>query len=219
MTTTTGMISSHVRLESNGPVDLARAGSFLAGWPPAAHSGPGLDGALRLAFGTDDYTGSVAVPVRRASLGHVDAAFSAVPTPDMVDQVRRIFGLDLDGPSFERLAERDPAVARLQESAQGTRPVLFASPDKAAAGAVLSARTLAARAATHHRHLITQCGTTHEIDGHTARSFPTPHQLRRLDTLPGPSDEKVRRLHGVADAAEDGRLNLCRLAGQPTAKR
>jgi DNA-3-methyladenine glycosylase II len=49
--------------------------------------------------------------------------------------------------------------------------------------------------------------------------FPAPERLLALDAVPRLADEKVRRLHGIARAALEGRLNRERLlaAGQERA--
>ena len=235
-----------VRLAVDGPYDLSRARAFLAGWPPAtstAARGDGAraflagwppatstaaredgaredgaldDGALAMAYVLDDGSRSIGVTLRQDGPAALDATFPEPATPPLVGQLRRILGLDLDGPGFARLAERDPALTALQARAPGVRPVLFPSPYDAAAWAVLSARTPALRAAAHRRALCEQLGTTHAMDGQRLAAFPTPQQLRALDALPGLPAEKVRRLHAVADAADDGRLDVAALAALPS---
>lgn len=208
-----------VRLDSRGPVDLTGAANFLAGWPPATHSGLSADGALRLAFVTDDHTRSAAVTLRQASPDQLEALFTEPASPELIAQVRRVLGLDLDGPGFTRLARRDPALARLRARGPGARPVLFNNPYEAAAWAVLSARTPAARAAAHRRQLLDAHGTHHHLDdGHRLAAFPTPAQLRAVQALSGVPAEKVRRLHAVAEAAENGRLDVQQLSGQSAAR-
>src|SRR6185436_10711538 len=46
-------------------------------------------------------------------------------------------------------------------------------------------------------------------------AFPRPARLLELKSARGLSDEKVRRLHGLAQAALDGRLDTERLRSMP----
>jgi DNA-3-methyladenine glycosylase II len=49
-------------------------------------------------------------------------------------------------------------------------------------------------------------------------AFPTPRRLLDVETLPGVPAEKIRRLHGVGEAALDGRLSAARLESLPPAE-
>jgi DNA-3-methyladenine glycosylase II len=200
---------------AGGPVDLAFAARFRAGWPPATHDGMSPDGALRLAFVRDDLAGAGGVTLRPAPGG--DAVVAAPAGGATAEQVRRIYGLDLDGGAFAASGARDPLLAALQAAAPaGARPVLFGSVYEGAAWAILSARTPAARAAALRRQLIADHGEPVELEGETHHAFPAPRTLLGLPAIPGVSGEKVRRLHGVADAALDGTLDPVALAALPT---
>ena len=194
-----------------GRFDLEFAGRFLRGWPPATHSGRSADGALRLAFVTDDMTSVAGVAVRPARSGGLHATFTDPATAALVAQVRRILSLDLDGAAFDALGRRNDALGRLQARSAGARPVLFASPYEAAVWAVLSARTPAARAAHLRRELMARHGGVLDVDGETLPTLPIPRRLLAVDALPGTPAEKIRRLHGVAQAAIDGVLDAAAL--------
>ncbi|HWI72913.1 MAG TPA: hypothetical protein VNT55_13245, partial [Baekduia sp.] len=112
---------------ASGPIDLGFAGRFLARWPPATHDGASPDGALRLAFVRDDLGGAGGVTLRQAAPDALDVELAGSAT---AEQVRRIFGLDLDG----------------DVSPSGARPVLFGTAYEAAAWAILSARGPVTRA-------------------------------------------------------------------------
>jgi DNA-3-methyladenine glycosylase II len=204
-----------VRLGTRGTIDLARCAAFLAGWPPATHQGLDDDGRLRLAFVADDLERSVGVALEQAAPDTVAATFSTPPTDADAAQVRRILSLDLDGERLAELAGRDEVLARLVSRAPGLRPVLFASPYEAAAWAVLSARTPAAIAAAHRRRLLDEYGEAVDVRGRPLHAFPTPRRLLDVEALPGVPAEKIRRLHGVAEAALDGRLAAAHLESLP----
>jgi DNA-3-methyladenine glycosylase II len=207
-----------VDLATRGPIDLERCAAFLASWPPAAHEGMDDDGLLRLAFVTDDYVSSAGVALEQAGPDAVTATFAGQPAAALTTQVRRILSLELDGRRLGELARGDQALARLLSRAPGLRPVLFASPYEAAAWAVLSARTPAATAAVHRRGLLQEHGEAVDVRGRLLHAFPTPRRLLDVEALPGVPAEKIRRLHGVADAALDGRLAVAHLESLPPAE-
>jgi DNA-3-methyladenine glycosylase II len=196
---------------AGGPVDLAFAARFLAGWPPANHPGVSADGALRMAFVGDDLRAG-GVTLRQAGPDAVAAAPVGAAT---TTQVRRVLGLDLDGVAFAALGAREPLLGALQARAPGARPVLFGSIYEAAAWAVLSTRMPAVRAAALRRALVATHGAPVDLDGEPWRAFPTPAALLAVAELPGAPAEKLRRLHAVADAALAGVLDAAALAALP----
>jgi DNA-3-methyladenine glycosylase II len=206
--------------------------AFLKSWPPAAHGGLDDDDQLRLALVTDDLEHAAGVALRQVAPDALLATFStgppassidppasagppAEPSPALVAQVRRVLSLDLDGEHLAELARADPLLGALVSRAPGLRPVLFGSPYEGAAWAVLSARTPAATAAGHRRRLQEEYGESVDVLGRTLHAFPVPARLLAAESLPGVPAEKVLRLHGVAEAALDGRLRADRLAALP----
>ena len=108
-------------------------------------------------------------------------------------QAARVLSLDHDGTGYAEI--EDPIVRELQQQSGYLRPVLFHSPYEAAAWSVLSARTGHAQA-TKLRDALSHDGI-----------FPTPEQLLELDHVDGMPDLKIPRLHGIARAALEGRLD------------
>jgi DNA-3-methyladenine glycosylase II len=84
-------------------------------------------------------------------------------------------------------------VKELQERSGYLRPVLFHSPYEAAAWSVISARTGHAQAA--------------KLRDALGETFPAPEQLLQLKELQGLPANKVPRLHGIAEAALEGKLD------------
>lgn len=204
-----------LRLTARGPVDLARMGAFLQAWPPATHGGLDDDGVLRLAFVTDDLEHTAGVALRQGGPDALLATFAEPPPDALVAQVRRMFSLDLDGERLRALGRADALLGALVDRAPGLRPPLFASPYEGAAWAVLSARTPAATAARSRRRLLDEHGCAVDVLGRTLHAFPVPRRLLQVEALPGVPVEKIHRLHAVADAALDGRLDADRLAALP----
>ena len=173
-------------IEPRGPFHLDAAARFLADFPAIEADWDGR--ALRMAFVADDMASSVGATIRQPVAHRVEVDGPA-------DQIARILSLDVDGRPMIQVAERDPVVARVWNETHQLRPVLFASPYEAAAWSVLSHRIRVGQAARLKRELL--------VDG----AFPVPERLLALAPRPGLNATKVERLHGVARAALDGRLD------------
>lgn len=191
-----------------GPFSLKEAATFGFGQREAAGA---YDGVMRLVFCVDGYEEQVAVEVRQDD-GRVHCVVQGHADPKAVRaQVARVLSLDHDGDAFVDVGRRDPVIGRLQAVAPGLRPPLFYSPYEAAAWCVLSARSPAARASTIRRRLSEAHGTTFDIAGEPLAAFPTPRQLLAIREFPGIDQTRLRRLHGIAAAALELRLDASRL--------
>jgi DNA-3-methyladenine glycosylase II len=209
----------------HGPFSLARAATFGFG----QRENEGFDGVMRLAFCLDGYATHVGVEVRQDTPGpdgaHSDAVRPAGPAHDGlvrctvhasgdVDldrvrrQVARVLSLDHDGAQFLLVGERDPVIGRLQAAAPGLRPPLFYSPYEAAAWSILSSRRPARQMMEVRNRLNQAFGMTFDLAGRQLSAFPGPAALLDLQSFPGIPDDKMRRLHGVAHAAQAGRLDV-----------
>jgi DNA-3-methyladenine glycosylase II len=212
------MSSGTFTITPRGPFSLAEAAAFGFGQRDAQ----GRDGCMRLAFCLDGYQAHVGVEVRQAPPGDTGAAEvhgmfrgPADVDPDAVRrQVARVLSLDHDGAEFLRVGERDPVIGRLQAAAPGLRPPLFYSPYEAAAWSVLSARRPPRQMAQVRDRLSEAHGAVFDLDGVRLAAFPAPGQLLEIESFPGVPDEKLRRLHGVAHAALEGRLDVGHLMKQ-----
>jgi DNA-3-methyladenine glycosylase II len=93
----------------------------------------------------------------------------------------------------------------------GLRPTLFGSPYEAAVWGVLSARISMRQAASVQARISAEHGAALEVAGELRHGFPSPAALLRIDAVPGLAAEKLRRLHGIAEGALDGQLEVNRL--------
>ncbi|MEU6327875.1 DNA-3-methyladenine glycosylase 2 family protein [Streptomyces sp. NPDC047049] len=222
-----------VTLTPAGPFSLASGIRFLEGFAPASYDRP-ADGILRLAFPADDGVSVVAAGVRQevradGGAGTVRAEFTVHPgTPDPAKtvtaeaaaegdvraQLARILSLDVDATGFPGLAT-DPVVAGLLADHPGLRPVCFHSPYEAAAWAIIGNRIRMTRAAAIKSRIAHQHGHRVHIAGQTLHAFPTPAALRTLTHLPGLTDLKMQRLHALAEAALEGKLDAPHLRTLP----
>lgn len=208
-------------LEPRGPFDLSAAARFIAGWPPAARPGAAAEGerVVRLGFLVDDWSGHAGVSLRQGEVdgpvsGEICSSTAADPGRVRA-QAARIVSLDHDASGYAELGERDDVVGTRQRASGWLRPVLFHSPYEAACWAVLSARIRQSQAARIRDELSAAHGAQIAVDGDVLPGFPDPERLLTVGETRGLSEEKLRRLHGVAEAALAGYLDRDRLLAAP----
>lgn len=204
------LITSSFTISPRGPFSLAESGTFGFG----QRDGRDWDGVMRLAFCLDGYATHAAAEIRQDAGGEVHLTAFAPSGTDLTavrDQTARVLSLDHDATEYVRIGQRDPVIGRLQAAAPGLRPPLFYSPYEAAAWSVLSARRPARQMMAVRALLSEAHGRTFELAGQRLAAFPTPSQLLRVASFPGLPPEKIERLHGVARAALEGRLDVSAL--------
>jgi DNA-3-methyladenine glycosylase II len=197
-----------------GPFSLAEAIGFGFGQRDAAAG----DEVMRLAFCMDGYELQVGVELRQSEAGvhgTVRGPDGGGPAGAGLDTVRRqvarVLSLDHDATGFLEAGQRDPVLGSVQRAAPGLRPPLFYSPYEAAAWAVLSTRRpprqmMAVRDRLGHAH-----GAVFDLAGQRLAALPTPAQLLGLAAFPGIPPDRMERLHGIARAAQEGRLDASHL--------
>ncbi|MDQ3090340.1 MAG: DNA-3-methyladenine glycosylase 2 family protein [Actinomycetota bacterium] len=212
---------SDFALEPRGPFDIASAARFIAGWPPAARpeAADGDQRVVRLGFLVDDWSGHAGVvlsqPRPDGPVSFTVTSSTAADPERVRDQAARIVSLDHDGRGYAELAAGDEVLRPRARRSGWLRPVLFHSPYEAACWAVLSARIRQSQAARIRDELAAAHGAELMVDGEKLPGFPAPERLLAVESAPGLSDEKVRRLHGVAEAALEGRLDRELLLAAP----
>lgn len=194
-------------LRPRGPFSLAEAASFGFG----QRFDPTFDGVMRLVFCADGLKEQVGVEVRQEGDEVCFVAQGGAERAVVQAQVARVLSLDCDGDDFLDVGGRDSVIAQLQKAAPGLRPPLFYAPYEAAAWAVLSARRPPKQMAEVRHRLSGAHGTTFELAGKQMSALPTPKQLLEVAAFPGIPEVKMERLHGVAEAAIEGKLDVARL--------
>jgi DNA-3-methyladenine glycosylase II len=96
--------------------------------------------------------------------------------------------------------------------------VCFYSAYEAVTSFVIGQRISRRQSAVIKRSISEQLGDRPTIDGTEAVAFPRPARLLELRSERGLNDEKVRRLHVLAQAALDGRLDTEQLRSMPEAE-
>lgn len=173
-----------------------------------------FDGTMRMAFCVDGdgYRRQAAVAVTQSGDGTVHGEVRGDADIDVVKaQTARVLSVDRDAGAFVAIGERDPVIASLLAAAPGLRPVLFYSPYEAAMWSVLSARRPAMQMAQVRERLSEQHGVTFEVAGETVAAHPNPEQMLGVPAFPGIPEVKLRRMHGVAEAAGRGDLDVERI--------
>jgi DNA-3-methyladenine glycosylase II len=187
-----------------GPFSLAEAIGFGFGQRDAT-----AGDVMRLAFCQDGYQHQVGVEVRQDQAG----VHGTVHGPDGTDvnavrrQVARVLSLDYDAAGFLEAGERDPVLGSVQKAAPGLRPPLFYSPYEAAAWAVLSVRRPPRQMMAVRERLSRAHGAVFDLAGQQLAALPAPEQMLRVESFTGVAPDRMERLHGVARAAQEGRLD------------
>lgn len=215
------MSAARFVLTPRGEFSLAKAARFMQSFAPlSGHDGAEPDEVLRLVFCADGDWRPVAVRVRQSRTGRVTATVDGVADLDRVRaQVERMLSLDMDASTLEDVVAGDAIASDLVQQFRGLRPVCFASPYEAACWAVLSQRIQLTQAVRIRRRMCDELGRGFEVDGLRMSTFPAPERLLATPSIQGLAQVKVARLHAIATAALDGRLDAAtlRAAGPPQA--
>jgi DNA-3-methyladenine glycosylase II len=206
-----------IEILPRGPFSLAAAQSFAGGFPAGIGGGGVGPGSITLAFPVEGLDASAAVELWQDPDGTVrgrsDAEGEVLGQTTV--QAARSLSLDHDGSGWPSVGERDEVVGRAQREHDFLRPVCFYSAYEAATSFVIGQRISRRQSAVIKRELAEQLGDRPTIDGVEVAAFPRPARLFELRSARGLNDEKVRRLHGLAQAALDGRLDTERLRAMP----
>jgi DNA-3-methyladenine glycosylase II len=198
------------RIAPRGPFAWSASLGMLSTWQPVRHFARG-DGTAAVAFSLDGTFEPVAALVRDRG---EEVVLELAPTSDPVAasaQVGRMFSLDVDATDYPLVGERDPAIGRVMRAFPGLRPVLFPSPYEAAVWAVISQRVAQPQAAHAKAALSAEHGEQLTVGGREVRLVPSPERMLRVRGGRGLAAEKIERLHAVARAALEGRLDAGRL--------
>jgi DNA-3-methyladenine glycosylase II len=201
-------------IEPKGRFSLAAAQRFLGGFTPASGTFADDDDRLAMAFPVDGWAGSAGAVVWQDGKhihGEVVVSSPDVSIEAVRGQVARTLSLDHDATGWEDVGRRDPVIGRLQAEFDHLRPVCFYSPYEAAVQAIIGHRISMRQAATIKKALAKEYGEALEVGGHRLDAFALPQSLTDVNEAHGLRPEKLRRLHEVALAALEGRLDAARL--------
>ena len=206
------------QIEPRGPFSLAAAREFAAGFPAGIGGGEATETSLVMAFPVEGWKTSAIVELSQASDdAGVMARVSGAPGPTALQQALRSVSLDHDGSGWPAVGMRDPVIGGLQADHRCLRPVCFYSAYEAATSFVIGQRIARTQGARIKAWLGQTFGDRLELDGRAFSAFPRPQRLLEVREAPGLNAEKIARLHGLAQAARDGRLDTERLRAMPPA--
>ncbi len=209
-----------IEIVPRGPFSLDAARAFAGGFPAGIGGGGVAAGSITLAFPVEGTDTSVAAELWQDAdgvvRGRTDAANELLPA--LIHQASRSLSLDHDGSGWPAVGERDPLLGELQREHDYLRPVCFYSAYEAATSFVIGQRISRRQAAVIKRDLADALGDRPTINGTPVAAFPRPARLLELREARGLNAEKVRRLHGLATAAIEGRLDTDTLRAAPEAE-
>jgi len=194
-----------------GRFDLARQNEYFGGWTQPV----GDERTIAMAFPVEGWTHSAAVLLRQSA---PDTVEGSADSPAAWRQALEVLSLDVDGSGYPEIGDRDPVIGALQREHSYLRPVLFHSPYEAACAFVIGHRLRIEQGRAIRGRMAREHGESFTVAGTAVHAFPTPQRLLRLTSIHGINDEKVARLHGIAEAALEGRLDRARLRNLPPAE-
>jgi DNA-3-methyladenine glycosylase II len=208
----------HTAIAITGPYDLREIALMGFGH----RDEKAFDGTMRMAFCLDGgYERSVGVAARQDAdqltleVVTEDGPLTRPELDTLGRQMARVVSLDHDGEAFDRLCRTDPALAAVHSRAPGFRPALFYSPYEAAVWSIVSARRARSQGIGLRSRLAEQAGTVFDVAGVRTLAVPTPSRLLQVESVPGLPADRIPRLHAVAEAARDGKLEADRLRALP----
>ncbi len=195
-----------------GPFDLENQSQYFGGWL----SPEGRPDAIAMAFPVEGWTDSCAVILSQDTEGVIQGMVHGAGdrSAKAKDQALACLSLDVSGEQWPRLAGSDPVIGRMQDKYHYLRPVLFHSPYEAAAGFIIGQRISIKQRQAIMKRMAKDLGGKIAVHGEDHFAFPLPQELLKLHTYAGVSQEKIDRLHGVAQAALDGMLDRNTLRAQ-----
>jgi DNA-3-methyladenine glycosylase II len=205
-------------IRPSGPFSLEAARTLAGGFAAGIGAGGPTEAGIVMAFPVEDWQGSAVANVSQAPDATVRVRMATTGTPDSETarrQVARCLSLDHDGTGWPAVGQRDPVIGQLQATYDYLRPVCFYSAYEAVTSFVIGQRIARRQSARIKAWLAEQLGDGIELDGATHAAFPRPQRLLGLTDAPGLNATKVERLHGLAQAALDGRLDTERLRSLP----
>lgn len=211
------MPATAFRMTPRGAFDLGRQSRYFGGWPVFA---PDPE-AVAMTFPVEGWQTSATVLLRQPGAdvvtGTVHGTTGAARAERAWRQALAVLSLDIDGTGFADVGARDPVIGELQRTCGALRPTLFHSPYEAACSFVIGQRISIAQARAVRQRMAATSGDHVAVDGVDTAAFPRPQTLLGIGSVAGVSEEKLRRLHGVARAALDGVLDRQRLRALPVA--
>lgn len=197
-------------MKPNGPFDLLHQNQFFNGWPTLRADNK----TIVMCFPVEGWTQSAAVTFSQRMDGTLDIhVYGTLDSVRAEQQALSALSLDEDGSEWMDTGKQDDVIGRLQRTYKFMRPSLFHSPYEAAAAFIIGHRITIAQARKIRTEMAQELGDRVVVEGEEFYAFPQPHTLLALKEYKGLSETKIQRLHAVAAAALNGKLNRAYLRG------
>jgi len=208
---------TEIEFVPRGPFSLDAARGFAGGFPAGIGGGGVGTESITLAFPVEGTGESAALELWQDADGIVRGRTDATGAilAAALGQAARSLSLDHDGSDWPAVGDRDPVVGAAQRELDHLRPVCFYSAYEAATSFVIGQRIARRQSAAIKRDLSERLGDRPTVGGTPVPAFPRPERLLELREGPGLTAVKVERLHGLAKAALDGKLDTETLRSLP----
>jgi len=205
-----------LEIQPSGPFNLMNVNDYFGGWL-SLNDDPTT---TVMVFPVEGWRTSAAVLLQQAQGSVVGEVITHEADQERVwRQALSVLSLDESATDWHAVGDRDPIIGQLQASYQGLRPVLFYSPYEAAAAFIIGHRISIEQGRTIRQTIARTMGDCIQVGDTQLYAFPRPQVLLELEQYSsGLSDEKIRRLHGIAEAALAGHLDRAYLRSLPCAQ-
>ncbi len=195
--------------------NLRNQNSFFGGWPTSKDTAD--EYGIVISFPVEGWNESASVVVTQYLDGRIAAECHGAESHSdkAIDQALTVLSLDVNDEHWEQVGKQDKVIGMLQAKYDYLRPMLFHSPYEAAAGFVIGQRISVKQRQAIQKKMAELHGVKSTIDGNTYAAFPSPQVLLDINEFPGLSEIKIKRLHGIAEAALEGLLDRSRLLAMP----
>ncbi len=199
-------------MKLKGPFSLAETNQYFGGWASYGPTQP----TITMAFPVEGWHSSAAVRLRQSEdviSGEVVVANDQAESA--WNQALAVLSLNVDAQDWPKIGEIDPVIGKLQAKYQFLRPVLFHSPYEAAASFIIGHRLTMQQGRIIRQSMAEAYGDNVQVADTHLFAFPRPQVLLSINAVKGITPEKIDRLHGIARAALDGRLDRSKLLSMP----
>lgn len=185
-----------------GPFDLANQNQYFGGWPTYRDS-------IVMAFPVEGWQSSAAVIVSRGKGEKISISVHGrnVDVSRATSQALAVLSLDVDGSDWPSVGKKDRRIGHLQVKYGYVRPILFHSPYEAAAHFIIGHRISIKQGQAIRAKMSEAAGDAITVDGNAFHAFPLPRRLLEISEFSGLNATKIKRLHGIAQAALAGTLD------------
>ncbi len=187
--------------------DLKNQNNFFGGFPVVEEGESTY--SIAITFPVEGWEESAAAVVAQDKKGilSIETYGAKKDKTKAISQALATLSLNVDDSDWQNLAKTDKVIANLQAKYNYLRPVLFHSPYEAAAGFVIGQRISIKQRQAIQKKMAEQYGAKIKVGDQEFAAFPRPQILLDIKEYPGLNPTKLERLHGIARAAIEGRLD------------